>query len=188
MRISHTFYRELLVDKNLLLKCISDMNNWVASDKYIESLSFIEKDKYSLRLSWNKLSSKIRVKITETSLTIEPYDGDYFHMVLWFREKNGGITEIHVTSEAETGFFSRLTGKRKFVSFIESLIDNVLLNCLKRIYLVNPGEKSIWINCDKCLFYERITRKCYLLGRNVAPSQIPECNGNIDGLIRNNQK
>ncbi len=187
MRLSHTFYRELLVDKHLLLKCMSDMNNWIVSDKYIKNLSFIEEDKYSLNLYWNRLSSKIRVKTTETSFTIEPYDGDYFHLVIWFREKDDGITEIHVTGEAETGFFSRLMGKKRFVSFIESLIDDILFNCLKKIHLVYAGEKNIWINCNKCLFFERITRKCYLLGKTVVPSQVPECNGNINGLLMNNE-
>ncbi len=187
MRLSHTFYRELLVDRHLLLKCMSDMNNWIVSDKYIKDLSFIEEDKYSLNLYWNILSSKIRVKTTETSFTIEPYDGDYFHLVIWFREKDDGITEIHVTGEVETGFFSRLRGKKRFVSFIESLIDDILFNCLKKIHLVYAGEKNIWINCNKCLFFERITRKCYLLGKTVVPGQVPECNGDINGLLMNNE-
>lgn len=183
LRLSHTFYREVFVDKHLLLKCMSDMNNWVGSNKYIENLSFIEEGKYSLDLHWNRLSSKIRVKTTETSFTIEPYDGDYFHLVIWFREKDGGTTEIHVTGEAEAGFFTGLMGKRGFASFIESFIDSVIFNCLKKIHLVYAGEKNIWINCNKCLFFERITRKCYLLGKTVVPGQVPECNGDINGLL-----
>ncbi len=185
LRLSHTFYRELLVDKHLLLKCMSDMNNWINSNKYIKNLSFIEEDKYRLDLRWNNLTSRIRVKKTENSFTIEPYDGDYFHLVIWFREKDDGAIEIHVTAEVEAGFFKGLMGKRKFVSFIESLIDDVIFNCLKKIYLVSAGEKNIWINCNKCIFYERISHKCYLLGRTVEQGQIPECNGNIDSLLRN---